>query len=62
MEVPLEMPTDTNGETEGSVGLYAQGFFSKEGLAPDQAWSLQSLALVLDAMTKVAKAYRRPAS
>lgn len=36
MEVPLVRPTDTNGETESAVGLIAQGFFSKEGLAPDQ--------------------------
>ena len=53
---------DTNGGTEGAVGLNAQGFLSKEGLAPDQARSLKSLALVLDAVIKVAKAYHRPAS
>ena len=62
MEVPLEMSTDTNGETKGAMGLNPQGFFSQEALAPDQVWSLQTLALVLDAAAEVAKAYRRPVS
>ena len=62
MEVPLRKPTDRNGETEGAISLNARGFFSKEGLAPDRASSLKSLALVLNAVTRVAKAYRRPVS
>lgn len=56
MEIPLERPTNTTGGTEGAVGLIAQGFFPREGLAPHQAWSLKSLALGFDVVAELAKA------
>ena len=59
MEVPFQSPTDTNGETEGAISLIARGFLSKADLATDQAWSLKSMALVLNAVATMAKAYRR---
>ena len=50
---------DTNGETEGAISLIARGFLSKADLATDQAWFLKFMALVLNAVATMAKAYRQ---